>query len=56
MLSRTRADRVKWYLVDKGISDERVRTWGYGTDNPIASNLTPDGRSANRRIEVYVVE
>jgi outer membrane protein OmpA-like peptidoglycan-associated protein len=56
MLSRTRADRVKWYLVDKGIGDERVRTWGYGTDNPIASNLTPDGRSANRRIEVYFAE
>lgn len=50
-LSRSRADAVKWYLVDRGIEHTRVVTMGYGPARPIADNGTADGRSKNRRIE-----
>lgn len=54
-LSRDRATSVKNYLVAKGIDSERLETAGYGDTKPIADNQTPEGRSANRRIEFSVV-
>jgi OOP family OmpA-OmpF porin len=53
-LSRRRARSVKKYLVDHGIDDKRLTTRGYGPDEPIASNDTPDGRAENRRIEFRI--
>lgn len=50
-LSQLRANAVRDYLVSKGISVFRLSSFGYGESVPIASNDTPDGRAANRRIE-----
>lgn len=50
-LSLLRAESVKRYLVNKGVSAERIKTVGYGFDRPIADNKTPEGRAKNRRIE-----
>jgi OOP family OmpA-OmpF porin len=50
-LSLARAEAVKAYLVQKGLPAERFDTIGVGPDQPVASNLTPDGRARNRRIE-----
>jgi OOP family OmpA-OmpF porin len=50
-ISRERADAVKWYLVDRGIEHTRLVTMGYGPEQPIADNDTPEGRARNRRIE-----
>lgn len=50
-LSQQRADAVRAYLVAKGIDASRIQTVGYGDEQPIASNETPDGRQQNRRIE-----
>jgi outer membrane protein OmpA-like peptidoglycan-associated protein len=52
-LSEERAKSVKTYLVDLGIERDRLITKGFGPDQPIASNATPEGRAKNRRIEFH---
>ncbi len=52
-LSRARADSVKEFFVRHGISEDRIATDGEGPENPIASNDTEQGRSLNRRVEIY---
>jgi outer membrane protein OmpA-like peptidoglycan-associated protein len=51
-LSGERADAVKEYLVEKGFPTTRMRTSGKGPDNPIDSNVTPEGREKNRRTDI----
>ena len=53
-LSQARADAVKAMLMNLGVSGDRISTKGYGSENPTASNDTPEGRKQNRRIEVKV--
>jgi outer membrane protein OmpA-like peptidoglycan-associated protein len=55
-LSQERADAVKIYLMNNGIDAMRIRTKGYGPDNPIAPNSTREGRAKNRRIEFYRIK
>jgi outer membrane protein OmpA-like peptidoglycan-associated protein len=54
-LSAARAATVKTYLVAHHISADRISTAAFGASRPIASNATPAGRSANRRIDLTVV-
>jgi len=43
---------VKSALVAKfGVDADRLSSNGFGPDNPIGSNDTPDGRAGNRRVE-----
>jgi chemotaxis protein MotB len=51
-LSAARAAAVVRYLQDKGIAPERLASTGYSFYRPVASNDTPEGRAANRRIEI----
>ena len=51
-LSERRAGAAKAYLMDKGISGNRISTIGYGFTRPIATNSTDDGRALNRRDEM----
>ena len=53
-LSLQRAESVKAWLVQKGISAQRLSTVGKGMRDPIASNTTAAGRAKNRRIEFHV--
>jgi OOP family OmpA-OmpF porin len=55
-LSQDRADAVKQWLVDKGVTTDRIKTRGVGPDEPIADNKTPAGRAKNRRIEFKVLQ
>jgi len=55
-LSKARAKSVVEYIISRGISRDRVEFKGYGETKPIASNLTPDGRMQNRRVEFLVLE
>ncbi|HEY3355879.1 MAG TPA: OmpA family protein [Polyangia bacterium] len=50
-LSLQRAERVKAYLVRKGIKADRLRTAGVGPDEPLGDNAAPAGRARNQRIE-----
>lgn len=51
-LSERRAEAVKNYLVDQGISPDRISTRGLGETMPVATNETPWGRERNRRAEL----
>ncbi len=53
-LSNDRANAVKQYLVNAGVSASSVTATGYGEDNPVASNATEEGRIQNRRVEIKV--
>jgi len=55
-LSQNRADAVRNWLVSKGIDGSRIRAVGYGPDNPIAPNDTPENKRKNRRIEFVRVK
>lgn len=54
-ISKLRALTVKNYLVSRGIIDDRIEYEGYGFDQPIAPNDTPEGREQNRRVEIKVL-
>ncbi|MCK5799711.1 MAG: OmpA family protein [Deltaproteobacteria bacterium] len=51
-LSLRRAKACRKYLMKKGIAGTRIIAAGYGSEQPIASNSTSEGRQQNRRIEV----
>jgi len=51
-LSEKRANGVMDYFLKRGIDSERLSAAGYGLTRPIASNLTPEGRAQNRRVEL----
>lgn len=54
-LSQMRAEMVAGYLMDKhGIDESRFVLYWHGSDNPVASNDTADGRAKNRRVEIGV--
>jgi len=53
-LSERRADAVRSALVKLGVSADRIKTQGYGEENPVASNNTPENRQMNRRVEVVL--
>ena len=53
-LSQKRAESAMNYLVDKGIDPGRLTAKGYGFEQPVASNNTPEGRAKNRRVEFRV--
>lgn len=55
-LSNDRAKAVMNYLVERGISADRITARGYGKTRPVASNDTPEGRAKNRRVEVVPVK
>ncbi|WMN11290.1 OmpA family protein [Marivirga salinae] len=55
-LSEGRAQAVMQYLLDKGISAERMKAKGLGETSPISSNDTEAGRAENRRVEFTIVE
>ncbi|MBK6849470.1 MAG: OmpA family protein [Proteobacteria bacterium] len=53
-LSRERAEAVRDYLSQHGVAADRLVAEGVGSEEPVALNLTPRGRSRNRRIEFRI--
>ncbi len=53
-LSQARAAAVKAWLASKGIAAGRMTAAGYGDQQPVADNTTPEGQQRNRRIEFHL--
>jgi outer membrane protein OmpA-like peptidoglycan-associated protein len=53
-LSEHRAEAVRDYFVQQGISASAVEARGFGKSEPIASNDTAEGRQQNRRVELVL--
>ncbi len=53
-LSEHRAQAVRDYFVQQGISSANIESHGYGKNEPIATNDTPEGRQQNRRVELIL--
>ncbi len=53
-LSENRADSVRDYLVQQGVSSNAVTAKGFGNSLAVASNDNSAGRQQNRRVELLV--
>lgn len=53
-LSARRASAVASVLMDAGVRPARVRSFGRGEDEPVATNQTATGRQQNRRVEIVI--
>jgi OOP family OmpA-OmpF porin len=54
-LSESRANSVKEYLITKlGVSKDRLKSVGYGSKKPVASNDTVEGKQKNRRVQAVI--
>lgn len=53
-LSARRASAVSGVLLEEGVDPGRVRSFGRGENEPVATNLTPEGRQQNRRVEIII--
>lgn len=54
-LSQRRATSVSAVLIDGGVDPRRIRSIGRGEEQPVASNLTAEGRAQNRRVEIIIL-
>lgn len=53
-LSERRANAVRNALIGQGISSDRITTYGYGKEFPVADNDTAANRQLNRRVEIVI--
>src|SRR5882672_903998 len=51
-LSSRRADAVVSFFKNHGVNPNLLSANGYGQNDPVASNDTPEGRAKNRRVEI----
>ena len=54
-LSYSRAQSVSDVLVSEGVAAGRIQSIGRGESQPVSSNLTPEGRQLNRRVEIVIL-
>ena len=55
-LSQQRVDKIKSYLITKGINQRRIKGKGYGGSRPIATNDSEEARRLNRRVEFRILK
>lgn len=55
LLANERAESVKSRLLEFGISEEQIMVDAKGKSEPKASNNTPEGQAANRRVTIIVL-
>ena len=53
-LSAARAVAVVEFLIEKGMKAENLSAAGYADTQPVAGNLSEEGRAQNRRIEIVL--
>ncbi len=54
-LSEGRARAVANVLISNGVPQNRISAIGRGESQPVASNLTPQGKQQNRRVEIVIL-
>ncbi len=54
-LSKSRVESAKKYLVSKGVNADRIKSVGYGSKYPVASNDGEQTRKYNRRVELRII-
>lgn len=54
-LSIDRAMEVKRFLIENGVGERRIITYGKGSTQPISSNQTPEARQKNRRVVITFI-
>lgn len=54
-LSELRAKSVVDYLITENVNQVRLSYSGYGSEKPITSNATEEGRAKNRRVEFLII-
>ena len=54
LLSEKRANMVKMTLINLGVNSSRLKVTFSGENNPTYSNLSNEGKSKNRRVEISV--
>jgi hypothetical protein len=55
-LQSIRAQTVRNYLVEAGVSPEIITTKGYGKSNPLVEGKTGEARAKKRRVEIAIVD
>jgi outer membrane protein OmpA-like peptidoglycan-associated protein len=55
-LSENRAKQVAEYLVERGVSRERLNISGMGEAMPLYDNKNPKLKKWNRRVELYIID
>ncbi len=54
-LSEGRAAAVSNVLIANGVAPARIQAFGRGESQPVASNLNPQGKAQNRRVEIVIL-
>jgi outer membrane protein OmpA-like peptidoglycan-associated protein len=55
-LSQQRAESVVRFLVNAGVASSRLEAKGFGDEQPIVPNLTPENRARNRRVQFMLIK
>lgn len=55
-LSLARAETVRNFLIGRGVAADRLVARGYGSEFPVGSNTTEEGRAMNRRVVLRLLE
>ncbi len=56
ILSEKRAMTVREYLIERGISQERLQYKGYGESEPLYDNDNEEGKRKNRRTDISILK
>ena len=54
-LSQRQAEAITGVLVGAGLLESQLIPVGYGQEQPVTSNASPEGRARNRRVEIHVI-
>lgn len=55
-LSKQRAKAVADYLIAQGLDATRIKSYGFGSTQPISTNETEEGRQLNRRVTFKLIK